>query len=66
MVCPRANDVRRVSVERRKTMKARTTGLKVKAGKTYEPKQKVSNRPKHPRKAHWNPKAMIHQGIPAE
>lgn len=47
-------------------MKARTTGRKVKAGKTYEPKQKVSNRPKHPRKAHWNPKAMIHQGIPAE
>jgi hypothetical protein len=46
-------------------MEAKTTGTKNKVGNTVKPKTK-SNHPKHPRKAHWNPKAIIHQGVPAE
>jgi hypothetical protein len=46
-------------------MKRKAAGIKIKLGNAIESKNK-SNHPKHRRKAHWNPKAMIHQGVPAE
>jgi len=46
-----------------KVMKAKLTGLKAKNGKVIERKHKA-HRPKA--KAHWNERAVIHQGVPIE